>query len=219
MGKWTDLFFKKTETTEAQPAKEELKPINPVNQPTQQNQFINQPQNFSGGVDQNLINRLDEIFAQANQPGLDLYEFIVSLKKLDQKPIDERTKYETTYDIMSTSGLTKETLIKSGQSYMGVFTEVKQEFEKEFASSVQNTVTNLNSQADEVLQENGRLQKQIEEINQKISENMTKMQQLRSEAVTNESKLMQEKMNFENTHATFVNGVQKYLTGVEMYIK
>lgn len=216
---WTDLFYKKnaeTADSKVEEKKETLTPINPVNQP---NQFINQPQNFSGGVDQNLITRLDEIFAQANQPGLDLYEFIVSLKKLDAKPIDERTKYETTYDIMSTSGLTKEMLIKSGQSYMSVFAEVKQEFEKEFASSQQNTVANLNAQADSVLQENAQLQKQIEDINKKISENLVKMQQLRSDAATNESKLMQEKMNFENTHTTFVNGVQKYITGVEMYIK
>jgi len=211
---WKDLFIKPAEKKEQE---EKLTPIK--ENAAQVSQNFSQPQNFTGGIDQSLIAKMDTIFEQSNQPGPDLYEFISSIKKMEGKPIDEKTKFETVFDAMSTMGLTKQRLIESGQYYMGVFSEVKQEFEKEYNSTLQNTVTNLNAQAESVMQENGALQKQIEELNKKISENLTKSQQLRTEAATNESRLMQSKISFESTHNTFVNGVQKYVDGVNAYLK
>lgn len=214
MGSWKDLFIKPAEK------KEQEEKLTPIKENTAQvSQNFSQPQNFTGGIDQSLIAKMDTIFEQSNQPGPDLYEFVSSIKKMEGKPIDEKTKFETVFDAMSTMGLTKQRLIESGQYYMGVFSEVKQEFEKEYNATLQNTVTNLNTQAESVMQENISLQQQIEELNKKISANLTKSQQLRTEAAANESKLMQSKISFESTHNTFVNGVQKYIDGVNAYLK
>jgi hypothetical protein len=223
---WTDLFIKKNESTSTESSddksvkttKDTLTPINQVTNNAPVNQ-TNQANFQTVGVDQNLVQKLQEIFDQANQPGPDLHEFITSVKKLEGKPLDERTKFETVFDIQSSSGLTKQRLLDSGKFYIDTFTDVKNEFEKEYQTELQNKVGNLNVQADNLISENGNLQKQIEEINKKISENLTKMQQLRNEASSNENKLMQDKMTFENTYSTFVGNVQKYIDNINLYIK
>lgn len=170
-------------------------------------------------TDASLIQKLQEIFDKANMPGPDLHEFIATLKKYDNKQLDEKTKYELVFDAQSSIGLTKERLLESGKFYITTFNDVKSEFEKEYQGEFQNTVTNLNSQADNVATENANLQKEIENINKKMQENLVKAQQLRTDATTNQNKLIQDKMSFENTYSTFINSVQKYIDGVNTHIK
>jgi len=220
---WKDLFItvkeepKTEEKSIKKDSKETLTPINSVASTLNATSTSNYQ--ATNGVDPNLINKLQEIFDKSNQPGPDLHEFITSLKKLDGKPLDERTKFETVFDIQSSNGLTKKRLIDSGKFYIDTFTDVKAEFEKEFQTELQNNVTSLNTQADNVINENAELQKKIEEINKQITGNLTRMQQLRTDASANENKLMQEKMAFEHTYSTFVGNVQKYIDGVNTYIK
>ena len=212
---WKNLFVTKKDEPAVEEVKSEpkVKSQAPVVPPPI-------PQTFgTGNASQSLIAKFDEIFEKANAQGLDFFEFIKSLKKMDGRAIDERTKYETVYDTMSTMGLTKDVLLTTGKKYMEIFVEVKQEFEKELSSEVQSKVADLNKQADDVLVQNGQYQAQIEELNAKISENLKRMQQLKSEAAANESTLLQERSDFERTHSIFVNGLQKYITDIETYIK
>lgn len=222
---WTDMFIKKKEdsnekqeNSSEKEIKEKLTTINPVVN-TNQNYNPLQNQTQTVGVDQKWMDKLQDIFANANMPGPDLYEFVMSVKKHDGKPIDEKTKFEMVYDALSSVGLTKAKLLESGATYINLFNDVKGEFEKEYQTKYQNDVTNLNAQAENVIQENASLQKQIEEINKKIAENLTKMQTFRTEATTNESRLMQEKMSFDNTHNAFMNNIQKYIEGVKTHIQ
>jgi len=170
-------------------------------------------------TDAGLVQKLQEIFDKANMPGPDLHEFIASLKKFDGKPLDEKTKFEMVFDAQSSVGLTKERLLESGKVYIATFNDVKSEFEKEYKAEYENTVTNLNAQADGIITENANFQKEIENINKKIQDNLIKSQQLRAEATTNANNLAQNKLSFENTYTSFINGVQKYIDGVKEHIK
>lgn len=223
--RWTELFVTKNESSEEQNTSNS----NNEKNTTQNNTVINttNTSNFlqnsttnsnSGAVDQNLINKLQSIFDSANMPGPDLHEFIVAVKKLENKSIDDKTKYEMVFDAQSSVGLTKQKLIDSGKFYIDTFNDVKSEFEKEYKTTLQNSVTSLNTQADNVIKENADLQKSIEDINKKIQENLIRMQKLRTDASVNENKLMQEKMAFEGTFSTFLSGIQKYIDGVNVHI-
>lgn len=216
-----DLFFTVKESEGNEKKKEVSKTAEPVVTSTAPiyTAASNFQNNSTGTVDQALIEKLQGIFDQANMPGPDLHEFILSLKKFDGKPMDEKTKYEVVFDAQSSVGLTKTKLIDSGQFYITTFNDVKGEFDKEYQAEMASTVTNLNAQADGIITENDNLRKSIEEINTKIQANLTKMQTLRNEASTNENKLMQNKMTFESTYTTFVAGIQKYIDGVKAYIK
>lgn len=222
---WTDAFIKKKDDDgkKKEESQESLTPIKEVAQ-TNYNPLNNRPSPINSyqnnvGVDQKALDKLQDIFDKSNMPGADLYEFITSIKKLEGKNLDEKTKYEMIFDAQSAVGLTKDKLIESGTFYVNTFNDVKNEFDKEYQNEVLEGVTKLNTQADNVIQENANYQKQIEEINKKISDNLTRMQSLRTEASTNENKLMQEKMSFENSYNVFISSLQKHITNVNTYIQ
>ena len=213
-----DFFITKKEDKKETEAKKEtvntpFNSINPLN-------TVNTNQNFTGVIDEKVVSKLEEIFKNANLPGPDLYEFVQALKTMEGQPIDEATKYRLTFSSMSVMGLTKAKMLEAAETYKKILSDVKADFENQFASKLIAQVESKRTDAEKLVASNVELQKQIEDINKKMSENLNQMQQFRNDANMAESELNAKKASFELTYSNFVtNNIDNQTNKINTYIQ
>ena len=214
-----DLFITKKENKKVEEEKTEttsnFTAINPLN-----TNLSNTSQNFNGTIDEKVVAKLEEIFKNSNLPGPDLYEFVQALKTMDGQPIDEATKYRLTFSSMSVMGLTKAKMLEAADTYKKILAEVKADFDAQFANKFSNQVESKRTDAEKLVMANLDLQKQIEDINKKMSDNLNQMQQYRNEANLAETELNVKKASFELTYSNFItNNIDNQTNKINTYIQ
>lgn len=103
-----------------------------------------------------------------NLDGPDYLEFKSSLKSLEGVIEDEATRYKSSYAVLTSTGVTKEKLLTSGEHYIKVLEAEKQKFERTFKEQQQKQVLErekkINSYEEGIEKRKQELKKLIAEI-------------------------------------------------------
>lgn len=118
-----------------------------------------------GVADNKFIDLLEGIIEQSNQPGQDYFEFKQALENMNSLPMDERTKFQTVYSVLSLQGCTKDVLIASLDKYVQIIQSEKTNFDAEMQSAYDAQVKSKLLKAEESKKELESLTKRLAELN------------------------------------------------------
>jgi len=166
----------------------------------------------TGVPDDKFISMLEAVISDNNLPGLDYYEFKKAIDKMSNLPMDEKTKFLSTYSIYESQGATKEILLSSIDTYIGLINKEQESFDAEMAAQYKEKVENRKLEIE-------KNQKEIVELNNKIIElnnaNMTASQESQQE----DMKLKMTDANFKQSINTVISTLKSDKEKLTNYIK
>lgn len=154
----------------------------------------------------------ETILADENKnhmPGIDYYEFIQA-KNAMPFPVESQ-KYTVTFSAQSPGGLTKESLLQTGQHYIQIIEAELQEFANGFESTYKEQVENKKAVIEQKSQMMLQLSQQIEQLNKEIST-------MKDEMTSNESNLVGKKNAFDQAGTEAKNTIAQELEKINQYI-
>jgi hypothetical protein len=188
---------KKQAEKEAKKAAKTLK-TEPVSQFTVTPQSVT---NMAGVADEKFVQMLWSVIEQYNIPGQDYFEFKQAIDAMAALPIDEKSKFLTTFTIFNSQGCKKESLLLSLEKYMKVIQKEISSFAAEFEAQRNEKVNAKLAQIEEAKRKVEELNKQILEANNFI--------------LTASQEAQQEEMKLQMTSANFNKSAEKVLSVLE----
>lgn len=76
-----------------------------------------------------------KVFTERNFPGPDYYEYVKTLDKMKNMPLDDASKYSTAFVGLSAMGLTKAHLLDTANKYISIANEQKVIFDNDSAAT------------------------------------------------------------------------------------
>jgi hypothetical protein len=118
-----------------------------------------------GVADNKFIDLLEGIIEKSNQPGQDYFEFKQALENMNSLPMDEKTKFQTVYQVLSLQGCTKAVLLTSLDKYIQIIQDEKSSFDTEMQSEYVKRVQTKLDEAENSKKELEGLTKRLAELN------------------------------------------------------
>ncbi|MCG8183096.1 hypothetical protein [Tenacibaculum piscium] len=162
----------KQEITSKQEASKQASIINIENKSTVINSINN---TTTGNIDTKIVEKLLTAIENNNLEGFDYLEFKKALKALEKIPMDEATKYRSTYAAASTMGATLETLLETIKHYINILDAENNTFTKAFEGQLVAKV--------------GNKQKEITQFEAVVNEKSAKIKQLTNEITTHQNQI------------------------------
>lgn len=166
----------------------------------------------SGVPDEKFVAMLENVIAENNIPGLDYFEFKQAVEKMKNLPMDEATKFLSTYSIFEVQGATKEALLLSIDKYISLIKKEEDTFNTEMSASFKENVEDKKLEVENA-------QKQIAELNNKIVELNTFIMKTTQEAQQEEMKLRMADANFKQSALKVVTVLNSDKEKITNYIK
>jgi hypothetical protein len=170
-----------------------------------------QTNSVQGVLSDKILQKFSDVLDKANIPGQDYYEFRKSLDQMANLPMDEKTKFLSTYAVLSSQGCTKDVLRSSIDKYITVIGEERKTFTSELEKlSAQKVQSKLDAVA--------KAQKDLLDLQQKMSEVNTFIINTQQEAQQESLKLKTTEANFNVTADFVMNKLAEDKQKIEMYI-
>lgn len=188
-------------------------PITLVNQAT--NNTTTFTSRLEGTIESRTYEALMAKVQNNNLEGFDYLEFKNSLHALESLPLDEATKYKTTFATASTMGLSIEKLIESAKYYLSVLEKEKEDFKKVLESQLNDKILLKENEIKDTLTQIDQKNEQIKQLAQEIQQQQTQIDTIKQEIQDRLSKINQTKANFiatyENVYGQIDHDLQKII--------
>jgi len=172
-----------------------------------------------GRIDNTILDRLFEALEENNQPGFDYLEFRKAIQTLNALPMDEATKYQSTYATASTMGVTLNKLLDSIEFYKKVLASQEEIFTKaikeQTAVNINNKVVEKDKLNAAIAEKNEQIKKLVEDIQTHQSEIL----QITSSIDAAEMKIKETSMNFETSLNIIKDQLDQDYSKLNQYIK
>lgn len=122
-----------------------------------------------GVPDEKILQKLSGVLDAANIPGQDYYEFRKAVDSMSNVPMDEKSKFLATYSVLSTQGCTKDVLLSSIDTYIGVIQKEQLEFEQGLQAKYEEKVQRQIDAIEKAKAKVTELQTEILKINEGIA--------------------------------------------------
>ena len=129
-----------------------------------------------------FADHFNKLFAEANMPGPDYYEFSKMIDVM-QAITDEKARYSAAFAGLQVQGLDKQKLLASTGQYLQILDDDAANFQhtvsialEEKVGNKREAITNAKSEMQQLSQKIMQLQEQIEKWTEEIAENETKIQ-------------------------------------------
>lgn len=156
--------------------------------------------NPDGEFDRRHYELLMRAIENNNIDGFDYLEFRSSLNALKNMPIDESTKFQTTFATASTLGLTYEKLLKSAQYYRTIIDKEREKFKMTLQEQVQQRVISKESDIERLNKEIQKKSEEIKRLTEAINEHQSELGKVRAYIDDISNKIEQTKNNFKTTY-------------------
>lgn len=163
---------------------------------------IHNPVNINASQDYNKL--IEDALTHANKDGVDYFEFRISIKAFDGKPLPDAQKYEYAFMPMSAMKVTPMNLVSSANYYKGIIQGMKEDFDHQLDETVKQQVTNKE-------QEVVALQAQIKELTQKS-------EKLYAEAQASKIQLDAERTAFGYAHQAKMQEIEIHINNINTFL-
>ena len=182
---------------------------------------IVEPTNFEpkGKVDSSILDKLFEALEDNNQQGFDYLEFRKAILTLKALPMDEATKYQSTFATAATMGVTLNKLLDSIEFYKKVLLKEEDVFTKAIK---EQTIINVNdkvAEKDKITATIANKAEQIKKLTEEIQLHQTEIVKLTSSIEVAESKIKETSMNFESSIKIIKDQLDNDYEKLKLYIK
>lgn len=169
--------------------------------------------------DKIIEQKLRESIESKNLEGFDYLEFRKSIMTLQALPMDEATKFQSTYATASTLGLTKAKLLESLDYYKKVLAEESVKFK---SASKEQKSTNVDTKHKSISNFLGSINEKKETI-KRMSDEVTKHQleidKLHSEIAAAEKLISDKTAKFEHTLSLIIKEIEDDAEKINKYLK
>lgn len=179
----------------------------------------NPPADPKGKIDNNILDKLLQALEDNNQPGFDYFEFRKAILSLNPLPMDEATKFQSTYATAATVGATLDKLLESIEFYKKVLQNEENNFTKaikeQTSINIKDKVTEKEKINALIKEKNERIFKLTEEIRLHESEVL----KLSESIETAELKIKETSLNFERSLNVIKGQLEQDSVKLKQYIK
>lgn len=166
---------------------------------------------IKGVADTKFIDLLEGIIEQNNLPGQDYFEFKQSVENMKSIPMDEKTKFQTVYSVLSLQGCKKDVLLTSIDKYVSIIQNEKVEFETEMKQQFAKNVQAKLDQAETA-------KKELESLTKRLGELNTNILTFSQEAQAEEMKLNATSSNFNASADVIISAMIGDKEKINLYI-
>jgi len=179
----------------------------------------NPPADPKGKIDNNILDKLLQALEDNNQPGFDYFEFRKAILSLNPLPMDEATKFQSTYATAATVGATLDKLLESIEFYKKVLQNEENNFTKaikeQTSINIKDKVTEKEKINASIKEKNERIFKLSEEIRTHELEVL----KLSESIETAELKIKETSLNFERSLNVIKGQLEQDSVKLKQYIK
>ncbi len=179
----------------------------------------NPPADPKGKIDNNILDKLLQALEDNNQPGFDYFEFRKAILSLNPLPMDEATKFQSTYATAATVGATLDKLLESIEFYKKVLQNEENNFTKaikeQTSINIKDKVTEKEKINASIKEKNERIFKLSEEIRTHELEVL----KLSESIETAELKIKETSLNFERSLNVIKSQLEQDSVKLKQYIK
>jgi len=174
--------------------------------------FSPTPTTYNGVPDEKFVSMLEQVIMDNNIPGLDYIEFKKAVDKMSNLPIDESTKILTSFSIFESQGCTKDSLLKSIDTYINLINKEQVTFNNELQTSYNEKVAGKKAEIE-------KAEKQIAELSKKIAELNMFIETTSQETEAEEEKLKTADSSFKQSAQKVISVLQSDKEKIATYIK
>ncbi|CAL2089078.1 hypothetical protein [Tenacibaculum sp. 190524A02b] len=180
---------------------------------------INNATNTQGAIDNAIIDKLLQAIEKNNLDGFDYLEFKKAIKALEKIPMDEATKYKSTFATASTMGATLDKLVSSTRHYMSVLDNENDTFLKAFEGQLTSKVGNKEKeivQFDAIIKEKSA---KIKQLTDEITKHQKQIEELRKVVDESKSKIDKTKNDFKISYLHLRTQLEQDVEKMKQYLK
>ncbi|WP_370407554.1 hypothetical protein [Tenacibaculum dicentrarchi] len=175
--------------------------------------------NTSGTVDNAIVEKLLVAIENNNLEGFDYLEFKKALKALDKIPMDEATKYRSTYAAASTMGATLETLLETIKHYIGVLDTENKTFTKAFEGQLVAKVGNKQKEITQFEAVVNEKSERIKQLTNEITKHQNQIEELKKLIADSSHKITKTQNDFKMSYLHLRTQFEQDAQKIKQYIK
>ncbi|MFK8103941.1 MAG: hypothetical protein AB8G15_15515 [Saprospiraceae bacterium] len=170
------------------------------------------------GLDDRSIDFLTRALEKSNLPGFDYLEFKQSVAALAQMNIEEETAIKSAFTTAATMGLTKDKLLKTAGHYKEILAKEKIQFDTALQNQIQQKVAGKQAEVAKLKEQIVKHQEKIKQLQAQIEKSQLTIDGADEQINTEQSKLEETRDNFETTHQSILNQINKDIENIERYL-
>ncbi len=154
-----------------------------------------------------------------NQSGFDYFEYKSALKSMEKMPMDEPTKFRSSFATASTLGVTMNKLVDSANFYLKVLANEETKFvsaaEQQFKNNIDNKLEEIELLKRVVASKNEQIKKLTDEINGHHG----KLEGLNQHITDSKGKIEQTKSSFAIAYMNIKDQIEADIDKMKKYLK
>ncbi|WP_133535037.1 hypothetical protein [Tenacibaculum caenipelagi] len=179
----------------------------------------NQKKTIAGEIDSEIIEKLLQAIEKNNLEGFDYLEFKKALKALEKIPMEEATKYRSTFATASTMGVTLDKLIDSTAHYIKVLDSENNTFLKAFEKQLISKVGNKEKEISQFESIIGEKSEKIKQLTEEIAKHQSQIIELRKTVDESKMKIDKTKNDFRLSHLHLRTQLEQDIEKMKQYLK
>lgn len=174
-----------------------------------------------GSIDTKFVGHFADVLEKANIEGPDYFEYRETLKSLADIGLDEGKRYQAAWASFRamTGQADTSVLTNTANQYLTVLNADREQFLKSVETALAERVGGLQNEQKRLQADNEALQKQITDLQNRLTANTDRLGKIDGEMTEQSQKLTQNRQNFEATYASFTNQIKQDVSNIQTYLK
>lgn len=173
-------------------------------------------------VDRKFVDHFVDLLEKANLPGPDYFEFKQALKSMDGLGLDEQKQFQASWASFRAmaSGVKDITILTTSASqYLTILDKDRAGFLKDVEKAINERVGSLSQETKKLEEDNKAYAQQIVELQKKINDNNTRLEQINGEIQTQSAKITENRDSYDITYHSFVEQINSDVLKIKQYLK
>lgn len=170
------------------------------------------------GLDQKSIDFLTNALEKNNLPGFDYLEFKLALAALARMEMEEETSFKSAFATASTMGLTKVRLLETADHYKKVLNKERAQFDVALKNQMQHKVASKQQEVEKLKEQIVKHREKIQQLEVQIDKYQATIDGADALIEESKQKIIATQSNFEMTHQTILNEIDKDLDNIKRYL-
>jgi len=170
------------------------------------------------GLDQKSVEFLTNSLERSNLPGFDYIEYKQALSALAKMDMDESTAFKSAFATASTMGLTKAKLVETAEHYKNTILKEKVQFDEALKNRMNQKVNGKKQEVEKLKEQITKHKEKIKQLEEQIGKYQTTIDGADSQINAEVEKIEATRGNFEHTHQSILNQIEKDLQNINQYL-
>lgn len=171
-----------------------------------------------GKEDAQIKATLLDALNKANRPGYDYFEFSMAVEEQAKFIPAEETRYQASYAVAKTMGISQASLIDDANHYLNVLKEEETKFNTSIDGLTKQNVTSKEAELTSIDQRTAEKAEQIKKLTEEINQIQKEKNQIMNDVTQNKIKIEQLKNNFFATLKVITNRISGDIEKIKKYI-